>query len=74
MNWWANMPWKQRARRRAMEDGWFIAGFTPDDVERLAAYNSECARGIVHTVKYDGEMYRLQGRYNRWLRASDGTL
>lgn len=34
------------------------------DTDRLATYNGEVLRGIVHTPKYDAEMVELQKKYN----------
>jgi hypothetical protein len=44
------------------------------DVQRLAVYNAECARGIVHTVEWDARMASLQRRYDRLLRLGEQPL
>jgi hypothetical protein len=72
MNWWTNVPWKRRARRKAMEIGWEAVGLTRDDVDRLAEYNAERMRGIVHNPEYVDKMRKLQGKYHRWLRSING--
>lgn len=36
----------------------------PDRWDRLATYNEECARGIVHTPEWDQRMAVLQGRFD----------
>lgn len=40
----------------------------PYEFEALAKYNSECARGIVHTEEYDKKMVSEQARFNEGLR------
>ena len=41
---------------------------TLNDVNRLATYNSEITRGIVHTEDYDKEMKTLQAEYNEGMK------
>lgn len=36
----------------------------------LAIYNSEVARGIVHTKEYDENMARIQEEYEKYLKRS----
>lgn len=40
---------------------------TRDDVERLATYNSERTRGIVHTSEWQDKMKLLQQEFNEGL-------
>jgi len=35
------------------------------DVKRLAEYNSECARGLLHTKEVDDEMKERQAEFNK---------
>lgn len=37
---------------------------TPQQINALATYNGECARGIVHTEQYDRKMALLQEHFN----------
>lgn len=37
---------------------------TPQDIHHLAAFNSERARGIMHTPEWIEKMARLQARFN----------
>ena len=41
--------------------------------DRLAAYNAEVARGIVHTAKYDAEMAQEQEAWRREQMAITGA-
>ena len=38
---------------------------TPEEVERLATYNAEVYRGLVHAEEYADEMAALQRRFIR---------
>ena len=38
----------------------------PDKFHALAVYNSERARGIVHTAEWDGRMAALQAEFDQW--------
>lgn len=38
------------------------------DINRLATYNSEVARGLVHTEVYKKKMEKLQAEFNEWQR------
>ncbi len=38
---------------------------TPENVERLARFNGEESRGIVHTDEYRKRMEKLQERFNK---------
>ena len=38
----------------------------PERFNRLAKYNGEVRRGILHTQEYDAEMAQLQREYNQW--------
>jgi len=40
----------------------------PDSFEMLAVYNSERARGIVHTPEWDARMAALQVRFDEQVR------
>ena len=42
--------------------------------QTLATYNSECARGIVHTKEYDIKMSRIQQEYDADLESIAGNL
>ena len=53
---------------------------TPDSFEMLAVYNSERARGIVHTPEWDARMAALQVKFDEAVaaklpdyRTADGT-
>lgn len=39
----------------------------PDKFDELARYNSEVARGLVHTKKWKAKMAELQEEFNRWM-------
>jgi hypothetical protein len=41
-----------------------LVGLSQDSVTRLARYNAEVRRGIVHTAQYDAEMAELQRLFN----------
>jgi hypothetical protein len=43
---------------------------TREQIETLGRFNAECARGIVHTDKWDGQMKELQARFNAEMLAS----
>ncbi len=46
-------------------DGWLArAGLTAEQVSRLAVYNAEVHRGLVHTPEYAAEMAELQRRFD----------
>jgi len=45
------------------EPGFWNVRYTP-----LAAYNSEVARGIIHTEKWQEKMKKLQTEYNKEMR------
>lgn len=60
-----------RLRRREREPRWVEHlrtvgpdGLTGYEVERLARYNTERERGIVHTAEWQAEMAELQARFN----------
>jgi hypothetical protein len=38
----------------------------PDKFHALATYNSEVARGIVHTAEWDDRMAALQAEFDQW--------
>jgi hypothetical protein len=38
----------------------------PGPFNALAQYNSERARGLVHTAAYDARMAALQAEFDRW--------
>jgi hypothetical protein len=38
---------------------------------RLAAYNSEVSRGIVHTPEYDAKMAEEQRQFDAWRKAGN---
>ena len=46
-----------------------FAGFPQDRFRGLAEYNSEVARGLVHTAVYDAKMRTLQRQYDDLTRA-----
>lgn len=39
----------------------------PTEFDPLARYNSEVARGLVHTPEWQAEMAVLQQRFNEWV-------
>ena len=43
----------------------FEFGLNADQMSLLSTYNSEVARGIVHTGDWDRQMAALQTRFNR---------
>ena len=45
-----------------------------DKFKRLADYNSEVSRGIVHTAEYDAAMAELQAEFNAWIRATYNAI
>lgn len=53
--------------------GWLDRLLHPDHTEmpwhfeRLAGYNSEVDRGIVHTQEYDARMAALQKEFEAWI-------
>ena len=47
---------RRQRRRRVM----------PERFNKLARYNGEVRRGIMHTQEYDAEMAQLQREYNQW--------
>ena len=51
--------------RRWDRDGWLArAGLTAEQVSKLATYNAEVHRGLVHTAEYAAEMVELQRRFD----------
>lgn len=36
--------------------------------DELAAYNTRCADGVVHTVRYRERMAQMQADFNEWSR------
>ena len=42
-----------------------VKELTPAETTKLATYNSEVARGLIHTEKWRGYMTALQTRFNR---------
>lgn len=59
------LGWQRGSGRRWDRDGWLArAGLTGEQVSRLAVYNSEVHRGLVHTAAYAAEMAELQRRFD----------
>ncbi len=46
----------------------------PEMFERLAIYNSEVARGLVHTPDYDEQMADLQASFDKWSAQQFGVV
>ena len=44
------------------------------DINRLATYNDEVSRGIVHTPEWRAEMARLQADFYLWLADPEAAV
>jgi hypothetical protein len=54
-------------RRDNIEREWAVLGHDPE-FKKLAEYNAECARGILHTVEWDNRMTEAQIRFDTKVR------
>ena len=45
----------------------------PHKFDKLARYNTEVARGVVHTVTWVEQMVGLQAEFNLWSREQYGS-
>ncbi len=43
--------------------------FSEQEINRLATYNAEVYRGLVHTSEYVEDMRMLQARFDEWRRS-----
>lgn len=69
INWWNNLPWKVRRRLRQRDTAYAIVGLDQVQVDRLAIYNAEVDRGIIHAADYAAAMAEIQDRYIQMRRA-----
>jgi hypothetical protein len=56
-------------RRRKKIDVAGLCGLTGDELSRLATFNGERARGLVHTEEYRERMAKLQSRFDETTQA-----
>jgi hypothetical protein len=57
------MKWRRR-QPSPFEPQERFNGLSMADFNTLAAYNTECAHGIVHTPEWQEKMAALQSRFN----------
>jgi hypothetical protein len=64
-------PWYRRRSTWWAEEVVRRYGMTEAELNRLADYNAERSRGIVHTEEWQARMADLQRRYNESLARLD---